>query len=504
MLSKVKTISIHGLEGFEVLVEVDIGVGMPSFTIVGLPAESIEESKDRVRSAIKNSGYDFPIKKIVVNLAPADVRKEGSYFDLPIAIAILLDIGAIKDKNAVSQFYFIGELSLDGSIRKVIGALPMVSELKKGAKVIAPFDLVDEISVLDNIDVYFVRHIKEVVEFFNGDRVIEPIKKDLNDLLKVDYNFEEDFSDIKGQIQAKRAVEIAVAGGHNLVMVGSPGSGKTLIARRIPTIFPPLTKEESIEITKIYSVSNMLNNGFINKRPFRSPHSSATLPSIIGGGNPVKPGEVSLAHNGVLFLDEFPEFRREVLESLRQPMEDGHIVIARAKERLKFPANFMLVAAMNPCPCGWYGDPEHPCTCSISEIRRYRNRVSGPIWDRFDLQVDVPRLLPNELVGEKRSETSIDIRNRVIKAREIQNRRYSNTSIKNNASLTPRAIKEFIKLGSEEKAFLENVSSKLVLTGRSYDKILKVARTIADLEGSVDVRLPHFAEALQYRFNLSI
>ncbi len=504
MLSKVKTTTLKGIDGVEVLVEVDIGNGLPSFTIVGLPTESVEESKERVRAAIKNAGFEFPIRKITVNLAPADVKKDGTYFDLPIAVGILSIIGVVKDQDKMNDFYFLGELSLDGSIRKIVGALPMVSSLKKGSKVIAPYDLISEISIVEDVDIYFVKHLKEVVEFINGDRSIEPVRTDLTKILESEFLEEEDFSDIKGQYQAKRAVEIAVAGGHNIVMIGSPGSGKTLIARRIPSIFPPLTKEESLEITKIYSVSNLLGSGVVNKRPFRSPHSSATLPSIIGGGNPVKPGEVSLSHNGVLFLDELGEFRRDVLESLRQPMEDGFVVITRAKERVMFPSNFMLVAAMNPCPCGWFGDKEHPCTCSISEIKRYRNRVSGPIWDRFDIQIEVPRLLPHELVHDSKSESSKSIRDRVIKARIIQQERYKDTKIKNNASLTPRSIKAFIKLGHEEKVFLENASTRLGLTGRGFDKILKVARTIADIEGSELVRLPHIAEALQYRFDLSL
>ena len=504
MLSTAKTTTLTGIEGVEVLVEVDIGSGLPNFTIVGLPAESVEESKERVRAAIKNSGFEFPIRKITVNLAPADVKKEGTYFDLPIAVNILAVTDIIKDKDKIKEFYFLGELSLDGSVRRVVGALPMVLSLPKGAKVIAPYDLMPEISIVEDVDIYFVKHLKEVVEFLNGDRIIEPVKTDLSKLLEMEISEEEDFSDIKGQYQAKRAIEIAVAGGHNLVMIGSPGSGKTLLARRIPSIYPPLTKEESLEITKIYSVSNLLGSGVIKKRPFRSPHSSATLPSIIGGGTPIKPGEVSLAHNGVLFLDELPEFRRDVLESLRQPMEDGFVVVTRTKERIKFPSNFMLVAAMNPCPCGWFGDKEHACTCSISEIKRYRNRVSGPIWDRFDIQIEVPRLLPSELVADTKSESSKSVRERVMRAREIQTRRYLNTKIKNNASLTPRSIKTFIKLNHEEKVFLENASERLGLTGRGFDKILKVARTITDLEGSVDVRLPHIAEALQYRFDLSL
>ncbi|MGB9694787.1 MAG: YifB family Mg chelatase-like AAA ATPase [Caldisericaceae bacterium] len=506
MYSRVESIALVGIKGVKVTVEVDISNGIPSFSIVGLPDEAVQESRERVRSAIKNAGFEFPLRRITVNLAPAEVRKEGSTFDLPIAIGILAVTDAIKNDETLKKFFFAGELSLDGSIRSITGALPMVMSLnKENANFILPYENRNETEIIETASVYPVKHIKEVVEFINGDREIVPEHRSLKSILDLETDFDEDLSDIKGQYQAKRALEIAAAGGHNLVMVGSPGSGKTLLARRIVSILPPLSEEEALEVTQIYSAAGLLKGGsIINTRPFRSPHHTASSASIIGGGNSPKPGEISLAHNGVLFLDELPEFRRDVLETLRQPMEDGFVTITRVKDRVTYPSRFMLIAAMNPCPCGWYKDPVHPCTCSISEIKKYRGKVSGPLWDRFDIQVDVPRLLPDELTKNVKSESSKEVRQIVRRARELQLARYKNTKAFNNASLSPRAIKEFIKLGREETSFINTASERFGLTGRGFDKVLKVARTIADIEGSVEVRLPHMAEALQYRTDLSV
>lgn len=503
MLARLKSIALKGLEGFEVLVEVDISSGIPSFNIVGLPDEAVQEARERVRSAIKNSGYEFPLRRITVNLAPAELKKEGSTFDLPIALGILLVEGVIKNPPTLNKFYFAGELSLDGTLRRVFGALPMAMSLSGGgSNFVIPIENAPEVEVVDGIDSYPVRHLKEVVEFLNGDRSIEPGHRSIDEELLEEVTFEEDMSDIKGQYQAKRALEIAASGGHNIVMVGSPGSGKTLLARRMPTILPPLTEVEALEVTQVYSVSGLLRKeGIVKRRPFRSPHHTSSAVAIIGGGNTPRPGEISLAHNGVLFFDELPEFHRDVLEALRQPMEDGFVSISRAKERVTYPARFMLVAAMNPCPCGWFGDPVHPCTCSVYEIKKYKHRVSGPLWDRFDLQVEVPRLLPDELVNDVKTETSKDIRQRVIRARKIQIERYRGTKIFANSQLTPRLLKQFVHLSNEERTFLTNAAEKLSLTGRGFDRVLKVARTIADIEGVTDVKIPHIAEALQYRID---
>jgi magnesium chelatase family protein len=504
MLAKVKSVSLKGLEEIDVIVEVDISRGLPSFNIVGLPDEAVQESRERVRSAIKNAGFEFPMQRITVNLAPAEVRKVGAVYDLPIAIGILVATEAIHSDN-VNEFHFAGELSLDGSLRKISGALPMAIGLsKKDAHFVLPFENSTEVEIISGVETYPVKHLHEAVEFLNGDREIVSQHLQLSEILNTNEEFDLDFSDIKGQYQAKRAMEIAAAGGHNIAMMGTPGCGKTLLARRLPTILPPLSEDEAIEVTQIYSVAGLLKDEIIKQRPFRSPHHTASSVAIIGGGRTPKPGEISLAHHGVLFLDELPEFKRDVLEVLRQPLEDGFVTIARVKETIVYPSRFMLVAAMNPCPCGWYGDPVHPCSCSIYDIKRYRSKISGPLWDRFDIQIEVPRLLPEELAAQSNGERSSKIRERVIEARDIQLKRYNGTGIFSNAGLTPHLMKKFIKIGEEERNFLVSAAEKLGITGRGYDRILRVARTIADLDHDEKIRLNHIAEALQYRVDLSV
>ena len=506
MLSKLKSVSLKGLEEIDVIVEVDISPGLPSFTIVGLPDEAVKESRERVRSAIKNAGFEFPMRRITVNLAPAEVKKEGAIYDLPIAIGILVATKAVHSADSADKFHFAGELSLNGDVRRISGALPMAIGLgkKEHSYFIIPQDNQKEVAIVDNVDTYTVKHLKEVVEFLNGDREIIPEHSNIEEELNRKNKYSVDFADIKGQYQAKRAMEIAAAGGHNIIMMGSPGCGKTMLARRLPTILPPLTSEEAMEVTQIYSVASLLHNGIITERTFRAPHHTASAAAIIGGGNIPKPGEISLAHNGVLFLDELPEFKRNVLEVLRQPMENGFVTISRVRTTITYPSRFMLVAAMNPCPCGWYGDPVHRCTCSVYDIKRYRSKVSGPLWDRFDLQLEVPRLLPEELTREPNGEPSEKIRERVIKARKLQQERYKGRGIFSNAQLTPGLMKEFIRLDKEEKSFLYTASEKLGITGRGYDRVIRVARTIADLDNKKRIELPHLAEALQYRIDLNI
>ena len=502
MLAKVLSSALHGIDAIAVQVEVDIAQGLPQFATVGLPDGAVKESKDRVKAALKNAGYDFPARRITVNLAPADIRKEGASFDLPISIGILAATGVVKE-GRLGDYLLIGELSLDGSIKPVRGCLPVAVMARDAgfSGIIVPRENAGEGGVVEGIAVIGVSELAEVVEFLNGERAISPHQVDVRQIFHQEAEYHEDFAEVKGQEHAKRALEVAAAGAHNLLMIGPPGSGKTMLARRIPSILPRMSFAEAIETTKIYSVMGLLDRerALIAQRPFRSPHHTISDIGLIGGGNTPRPGEVSLSHNGVLFLDELPEFKKHVLEVLRQPLEDGRVNISRALTSITYPSRMMLVSAMNPCKCGQSGENSNSCACTPREIHQYRSRISGPLLDRIDIHIEVPAVKYRDLADRAEGESSAAIVRRVERARDIQVERFKGTKVHCNAHMTSRQIRKFCEPDAGGHRLLEVVTEKLGFSARAYTRILKVARTIADLEGIEAVKEQHIAEAIQYR-----